>query len=381
MTHLRPIASLQIFVPENNRARQFIKIHEIITVYWLSESCYRFTKMELSEFSRKYLFIFYVIGQSAFNPKQCTKIRTRKQIVVQNIPIIVIGHIVILTTLSGITFQNIDTEEFSPINIFFGNTFLLLMCTTNMIAFVQNIRYQNNLKNIINKFAVIEQIFTGRLCIPLSLSKFFRHFRGKVLVCLSLYSMAFAIMLAINTYQERTMKVTLHIFLLMFLGIVASLHALLYIEMEHFFISFFVDNIELAVKTRHAHVLFYEDKSTSAVIMQLGYYKHVHFKLWDISQTIGRHFGWILILICMQSFVDATYTAYWIYRFIWVEFDIMILRKYIFNVHKFSLTCHSKTIEVKYSGFSIRFGPFPVLFILVVPLKEFYCISLYIIMS
>lgn len=290
--------------------------------------------MDLSEFSRKYFYLFYICGQSAFNPREqiCSQRRKLNFKRKFTLPMILSTLFMVTITVSGIITQNgIDAKDMNLVNFFFGNIFLLGLCTTCYCIIFQNSMHQKNLKIIFHKFTVIEQIFWAHLHQRLSFSDFSRQFRRKLFVCISLFLLAFVAMIFINLYYGNQIRVTMHIFVLMFFTITAQLHALLYIDLEHYLIKSFVKNVQMEGRARIARVLYGKPEDTATISARLGYYKHVHFKLWDISQAIGMHFGWILLCICMQNFIDIAYSTYWIYRSVRGNIQMTIMRKYTFN--------------------------------------------------
>lgn len=291
-------------------------------------------EMDLNEFSRIYFYIFYIGGHSAINPRkqicsQRRKLSFKKKF---TFPMAVLSLIILAITVSGLVIQNqVTPKDVNLVNFFFGNIFLLVISITNYCIILQNALYRSNLKTIYDKFTVVEQIFWAQLRQRLSFNDLAKELRLKMFTCIALFLLALGAMIVINSHQSGHLHVAVNVFALLFFSITALLHALVYIDLEYYLIKSFVKNVQLAGKSRIARVLYGKPEDSDTIIALLGYYKHVHFKLWDIAQAIGTHFGWILLCICMQNFVDIAYSTYWIYRLIRNEIDISLLRKYIFQ--------------------------------------------------
>lgn len=277
--------------------------------------------MDLSDLTRVFLYCFYLIGYSAYNPRHLVKVEEkviRRHPTAPNLKLnkvsITLGVIIVAVTVSGLIFQNFYDEDDNQVHIFFGNFFFGILFVTNISVVGQSILLQHSLRSVILKFTVIEQIFIWKLKGKPNYEGFGRRYAMKSLLCYALFAVATIQMIVMNMLDHRDMKVSFHLAALSFMSITANMHALFYIDLECFFCRFFVKSIEIAGKARLSYVLFGKGDGTAVVITQLGYYKHVHFKLWDVGVAIGGHFGWNLMLTCLESFFNSAYSIYWIYR-------------------------------------------------------------------
>lgn len=286
--------------------------------------------MDLVAVSRTYLFVFYLLGQSCFNPRHTTYGRARKTIRKTriHIPNCILTVIVMAITLSGLIFQNQSMKNFNFMGLVFSNFFLVLICVTNFVIIFQNTWHATNIKRVFTKFLMIEQIFLIHLHEKLSFVEFAKRFRNKICVCLSFFMLSFVVMMTIYQARQRGLFMTLHLFVVLLLALMGLLHALFYIDMEQYLIECLVRNLETAANARVTRILFGKTEHSAAIITLLGHYKHVHYKCWDISQMLGRHFAWILMLICLQNFIDVASSSYWIYRYVQEPLDGMILSNY-----------------------------------------------------
>lgn len=74
-------------------------------------------------------------------------------------------------------------------------------------------------------------------------------------------------------------------------------------------------------------MLVIRSQSNWEIIENIQIYKMVHFKLWMASQMISEYFGWDIIFLYLQSFLDMTISAFHIYLYIQNgQFAVGILR-------------------------------------------------------
>lgn len=66
-------------------------------------------------------------------------------------------------------------------------------------------------------------------------------------------------------------------------------------------------------------------RSTQLEIQRLKGYmgilhmKLIHFKLWEISNSINQIFGWSVAAIILRNFIEMSYGAYWFYLFSYLQ--------------------------------------------------------------
>lgn len=284
--------------------------------------------MDLTELVNRYVFTFFFIGYSAYNPREHKQIigkipqrcRTNAK---QSARIIILGIFIQIVAFSGMSFQNhsASNPDMGQANMFFGNFFVVTFWITNTSVVLQNLIFQNNLPMVHKKMEIIDEIFIGKLRRRPEYTKYAKKYMRNVFTCFVVLTMSVVVMIALNLNFDIDSSVSLHIYLLTYLSIAANMHALFYIDLVNFFGRFYVENVELAGKARVSHVMFGRSDDVSIVIAQLTYFKHVHFKLWDISMVLSEHFGWNLMFSCLENFIDTAYSTYWIYRFL-VEGEI-----------------------------------------------------------
>lgn len=241
-------------------------------------------QMDHTKCSRRYLYIFYLIGQSAYNPCQRTKNQKQKRKFLRSsLPMISFGLIVTLTAASGLAFQNYFALDPHQVNTFFGNFMLVILWITNISVFVQNVLYPNHLRNVANKFTIIEQIFLNKCQRRICFIYFTNMYRIKIIAGISCWLLSIVVITSLNIISGRDLSVMLHLSFLMLLSIMASIHALWYLDMMQYYVRFFVDSIEFASQERAHQILFGKSDGLTEAIEKLGYFKHLHYKLWDIA--------------------------------------------------------------------------------------------------
>lgn len=80
-------------------------------------------------------------------------------------------------------------------------------------------------------------------------------------------------------------------------------------------------------------------QSVNMIRKQLSKYKTVHFRLWKITEKLNEFFGWTLIAIILQSFIELVFSAIWELRVLNRLRDIIRLTRKNY--------CHSFTIIIQ----------------------------------
>lgn len=274
--------------------------------------------MDLAELTTKCLYIFYIIGYSAYNPRQSKQVDEQGSYCSfrKSFSFIIMGMIIHIITFYGLAFKNATESSTEQSHFLFGNFLFIILWVTNISVIVQNLLFQSNLPNVHRNIEIIEEVFISKLEMRPDYSKFSKTFAIKIAASYFFFGIATAVMITEHINHSKNFTVSLCISGLMCLSITANLHALFYIEMQNFLGQYFIDNIKLAGNTNALLMPFGKIKAMCVPISHLIYFKHVHFKLWTISAIISEHFGWNLTFSCLENFVDAAYSTYWIYRFL-----------------------------------------------------------------
>lgn len=274
--------------------------------------------MDLTELTTKCLYIFYIIGYSAYNPRQSKQADDKSPCCTfrKSLSFIIMGMIIHIIAFYGLAVKNAIESFTHQSQFLFGNFLFIILWVTNISVILQNLLFQSNLPNVHRNIEIIEEIFISKLEIRPDYSKFSKTFAIKVAVSYLFFGVATAVMITEHISHSKNFTVSLCISGLMCLSITANLHALFYIELANFMGQYFIDNIKLAGHTNALLMPFGKNKTMFVPISHLIYLKHVHFKLWTISVIISDHFGWNLTFSCLENFVDTAYSTYWIYRFL-----------------------------------------------------------------
>lgn len=290
-------------------------------------------RMDLTELVRNYLFLFFIIGQTAFNPrKYITKERHRLRYrATITIPVCCTTIIVTTSILCGLYIPYNSSGSNSSVFLF-SNSFIFVMCITNYSILIKNTRWQNNLRRTLSKFMVIEQIFLINLRHRIDFVRLARRYRFKCLLSLLLYAFTLVALIVINMSYNRGNSAAWYIWMLNLFTNLATYHIIFHIDVVYHFTVKLIEHVDCSGRQRRMRSAL--DKhirdDSGTICMQLDYYKYLHFKLWEATQELSAHFGLVIMFICLQNFMDMSYSMYWIYRSVRETDDIRMISKYFF---------------------------------------------------
>lgn len=281
--------------------------------------------MEFPKWIQRYMKIFNILGQTSF---VCHKSNQKHQS--NYIPIMILLIFTLYTSISSFTYQYKYMRVFGLANSFVANCLILTQMTLNLTVIIQTIIYRRNLKLIIKHFARIHGILKVQLGHDLSLSEMNRSYLSKVGITFTFFGVSTVALVSLPL-SIGDLLASGHFYLLLFFTHVSNMHILLYLDMFRFLLQNLIQNItDIAdtMQSRNTHKF--------CVKNTLRYCQSVHFRLSNISQEIGRHFGWSMVLSHLQSFFLAAYSVYWLFIFNYTYSSIVSIRKY-FNFNYYFL--------------------------------------------
>lgn len=291
--------------------------------------------MDVSDLTKTFLNIFYIVGISGFNPHSTTtplKTKTFTQ-KLKHIRFRTIALFVIIPSMavSYLLLLNSTQNELTRKNMIFGHFFIIILCVFGMIAIVQNNIFVGSLQNMTDKFKYLEKMQLKCFQNRLNYKSFVSRYRINVIACCTSITLAMFVMLGILLSSGRNL-VALHLYLLDIFAVTTDMHALFYINLQRFFVQVLVKNMKLARTVKNLDMLSvsgFGSRGETTLIAHIYYCKGIHFELWKISKTIEKHFGWNLVIFFLKSFTTFAYCSFWLYRTLDSEVQFWIFGKYV----------------------------------------------------
>lgn len=280
--------------------------------------------MEFVKNAKVFLLLFYICGFSPYAPTkhnlQLFTTYTRK------IP--TLFQVLVGLYLTSICAYNLlicmwNTTIKDRTNFFITSLFILCQMARIILATIQCIFYKTIYYRVINTLNFLEGYFAVHLQHRIKFKLFTNGVVKKMLLA-TVGFMQLIIMKILDTHP-----VDFYVTIIQMTSILTSCHLVFYIDLLSFHLEQLLVVIVRDSTTNHntVDIMFYKYSANCVFVRnQLKLYKTVHFTLWEINQCINKFFGWTMVAIFLQTFVDFLYCSYCLFE----EFqDTLVLVKLI----------------------------------------------------
>lgn len=269
--------------------------------------------MDFTRNAKLFLNIFYYIGLSPYQP-MVNKIICENQ---SNIFIILQTGIIILLAISCIVildsgnYTSMVMNSLKILMLYINSAceivraiFILIQCTANKHLFFEFMYTIHRL----------DAYFLTKMRYRIPYQSFRKQYFWKILINfigLSQYSSLF-ILRCFLFYCLTPTGLQIRFFHCM--RVLTILHIIFYIDLVCFHLSHL--NMIVLRDIDHFKHINIKEKVTTGIWKRnkIKCYKHVHFHLWKMTQRLNVSFGWIIIAILLQIFVDCIYSAFWLFE-------------------------------------------------------------------
>lgn len=165
---------------------------------------------------------------------------------------------------------------------------------------------------------------------PLQLSKFKKRYYGQAIFLL----ITTAILLSSKGFLHRPLihwKIELgHCYFRLYKYSVI-IHAMLYVHLLNALLSCLAKSNICVDSVACGRVKIV---TTSQNVMQnLKKFKYIHYKLFVVAQLVNNIFGWLFVLVIVQSMFDFSHICYWAYQYVDQNEAIYAISMYNFVSH------------------------------------------------
>lgn len=272
------------------------------------------THNRLASVSRTYLTCFFLFGQSSVDPrsnsfatakdsignKQRLYLRAREVA-----PSLCFG---ILTSLAGY----FSFYKFSFVSITFNLAvhYLFITCalSTCFLVLLRTPSLGHRSLCLWTKFIQYERFVSHRLQIEMTYDGFCKRYNRKIYVSLVIFLLVFALRIRYRVRENNGCGITRHM---------SALTLIFVTSLTDFQILFYISLLGCMLENVNRHIvdLFCVidcGERSRKITATLKDYKVVYYKLWQISQSINDHFGWMLVSLVMQNANGIVQTFYWV---------------------------------------------------------------------
>lgn len=257
---------------------------------------------------------FYACGLSCYPSFDGLSVRKAKDKRVANyIPTVVLMTLTIAISMSiiGTTIWNRDTlclREFSIVLI----TTLIPMLTVIVFA-IQVIFLSPHSGNICVLIKIFDDVSTQK--IAFDAKSFKRQFKGRAYVILFAFMLPYLFKMCF--YKWATTAMVLGHFPLRVVLLLIFIQTFFYIELLDHMLNCFVRHIEgQTTMTPTVETITVDDPPVQQLRTKIIQFEQVHFRLWSISEEIGKLFGWMIVVIGLQYSAWAIFNIVEVFRLI-----------------------------------------------------------------
>lgn len=287
--------------------------------------------MKLVKSIQSHLLIFYFVGQGSLVYSKGDERATSsfKKSCIRCIPATLSLIVNIYVAIEAVIKQHAYALYYNRTVSVVTYLVIIGAILTNVAVISQVICHRNDLNRLLHKSDTILDYLKNKLKLNVSLDAFKRQYLQKVSIIYTIYLVTVFIKISIGS-TKISRGVQICTLLMQSSKILSSVHVLFYIELYNNFLglienqAYIDENIVI-----NGFSFFNQPKS----IEMLKHWKFIHFKLWEILQLINLRFGWILIMICLVHFIDASYAVFWVFLYLQDAFRtqfLTVIRKYGF---------------------------------------------------
>lgn len=263
-----------------------------------------------SQTSERYLYWFYLLGLSIYNPrdsspsKGCSLIRK----------FIPSTCFLLVTLLSGfLSFDQFATKKIA-LNDCLHVIFIMFMVITSIVAFKRSSFFRGDTKYVWTYLVDLHQFISNRLKFHINFKNFVGIYTRK-LICVAFF---FSCLVTFKFYHRIhagnfvRQVATLNLSLIT-LGV--NLHILFYVDLFNFIIETINQYTLKGIESTQMDTFIVDVKMTNFsehIIHLFRILKLIHFKLWKTCCMVNSEFGVVLTLLIIQNTNTAIQAFYWI---------------------------------------------------------------------
>lgn len=289
--------------------------------------------MNFMSLVQSYMNIFYYVGQILYpiefyfnkNPKTIP-IFKRFILILPTICITIFKFIICIQ--SFYLFLEDGTSD-SVMTI----VFLICELVKTFVVLYQNLTYRNLVMEILKNFRTLEIMFKNDLNCPISFDAFRKSYAKKMFIAFSAYIQLILFFAMQYYFSGRT---DFHISMILIkimqlISITIYLHIIFFVELLTYYLMHLNSMMsENCVIPSDRIFIVSKFDAIEVYSLHLAKYKIFHFRMWKINEQINEYFGWSIIAIALQSFIDLCYVVYWQVKVLQINFEIFsILCKFI----------------------------------------------------
>lgn len=242
--------------------------------------------LDLQKIADGHLFKFFLLGQSASNPRKTIQ----KPDVVPSILVVLPNFLVLFATTFLATYAttfNLKLSQTKSHMLAIGYLYTLNQVTAIVAATANAIYYRRLIRTIYEDFRSIEQLFENEFQSRIDFGPFQKFYRVKVVIIYMLLMLTWSCRWFI-TWRKGNFHRDSATMALMALVHLPTCHSLFFIGIFRQLLTFF--NAQIKPMRASGAV------NSKILVKDMRKYRRIHGRLWKCSGQINRYFGWSLLV-------------------------------------------------------------------------------------
>lgn len=265
--------------------------------------------MKLAQVLNQFSWFFIILGQSChYLGPDFELVKTANPLYVSVkyiIPIISI-FVTIIDACVG-SFYVICCTKYASTHYLIYGLYLATLLLTMGIVTTSSIFLWNRFTKLYTQLRNVEQLTKKRY--SMDFQGFRKEFVHKLCTITISYTITFVVTSYIIPGTQNDYLVNMSLFVPNLFTTFTSFYTLFYVDLLKYLMIFFVRHLERQTTNMQCNDI-------GNLRKEIIFYKQLHFKLWEVTQTINCLFGWFLVTLFLGSFMYCVYSLYFAFLFI-----------------------------------------------------------------
>lgn len=265
--------------------------------------------MLTSNISERYLYSFYLLGLSSYNPRNNLPAKGFA-LFLKSIPSICFALIIFL---SGVSSFDQFTSGMVNLNDCLQVVYIMLMVFTGLMAFKRSSFLRGDSKYIWEYLVNLENLISKRYQLNIDFNRFIYVYKRKVICMLLVFSSLAAIKI-FHRMDSKNYVRQIGALNLVFITLVVNFYTLFHVDLFNFIFETINKHAMMTIELNECDIFVDEKKYnfSQQIIQHFHILKLFHFKLWKTVQFLNDDLGGILTLLIIQNTNTSIQTFYWI---------------------------------------------------------------------
>lgn len=230
---------------------------------------------------------------------------------------------IFMVFISGVFINDIFTDNFGSLSTLVGGLVFSGLIFCHFLVVLQAFTSRNEQMEIFDKFDEIDSIFQKKLNATIKYVELKRKYRNKIIIVCVIILIIKAIFIGAIIINLSNPSYWIHCFYSLFVIRIRCIQNMFYVDLVK-------DKIEMINSKLNEIISLDKDKINKIIFLerfqnndfkiykkpvydQVQLLKQAYGFVWDISNLINDSFGWSLLAITTQGFIEFTSNGYWLF--------------------------------------------------------------------